>query len=75
MNKYRVLMEDSVNGEKFNFAMHYEDKGLLGASLQASDEFTGAKVVKITEIKPTLDELLQMATKQTKGVYIAEATL
>lgn len=23
--KYRVLMEDSVNGEKFNFAMTYDD--------------------------------------------------
>lgn len=43
--KYRVLMEDSVNGKKFNFAMTYDACDHNCAFDAASAEFHSASIV------------------------------
>jgi hypothetical protein len=59
--KYRVLMEDSVNGEKFNFAMFYEAEGIIAATNDAAFEFPEATVVNVDIVHPSLGELLKSA--------------
>jgi hypothetical protein len=58
---YRVLMQDTVNGQAFNFAMVYEACTPNGASDSAIAEFPEATVVSITVVQPNLGELLQQA--------------
>lgn len=48
--KYRVLMEDQVNGDKFNFAIPVEAAGMFSAELEAKLEFPEANVVEIREV-------------------------
>lgn len=58
MKKYRVLMEDSVNGQNFNFAVHYRAASNNDAITAAYDEFPDARFVDICIVPPTLQELL-----------------
>lgn len=60
-NKYRVEMQDSVNGEKFNFAMHYEACNLECAFDSAKAEFPDATLVNARKVEPTLKEMLKQA--------------
>ena len=49
MNKYRVVMYDTVNGQKFNFAMVYIAESKADAFNQADDEFS-CYIVSITPV-------------------------
>lgn len=69
--KYRVLMQDEVNGEKFNFAMTYEACTLNCAADSADTEFLDAYVVDVTLVEPSLKELLATALKAVQGERIA----
>lgn len=64
--KYRVLMQDSVNGKSFNFAMVYDAVSPNDAADLADVEFLDAYVVDVTKVEPTLGELLKQALQ---GVY------
>ena len=66
---YRVLMEDSVNGEKFNFAMIYEAEGIIAATNDAAFEFPEATIVSVDIVQPNMGDLLQQAIDSTKGLY------
>lgn len=52
--KYRVLMQDSVNGQSFHFAMHYDAAGMIGAASQAGEEFSDATVVEVRQVEPAV---------------------
>ena len=67
--KYRVLMEDSVNGEKFNFAMIYETDSNDASQIMAAAEFPGATIVSVDIVQPNMGDLLQQAIDSTKGLY------
>lgn len=73
MNKYRVLMQDSVNGQAFNFAMTYEATNPNDAADLADVEFLDAYVVDVTKVEPTLGELLKRAIDASNGLYIEAA--
>lgn len=70
--KYRVLMENEVNGKTFNFAMHYTAEGIIGATNLAVEEFPEAIVREVRPVPPTLKELLEHATT---ALYRKAATL
>lgn len=47
---YRVLMEDQVNGEKFNFALRINAVGDFTAEFDAKREFPEARVVEVKRV-------------------------
>ena len=51
MKKYRVLMQDTVNGEVFSFALYYSARGMMGAGAKAQQEFLTADIVSVTIVK------------------------
>lgn len=48
---YRVLMEDEVNGEKFNFAIIAKAKESIDAALiSVEEEFPEAKIISVKPV-------------------------
>lgn len=50
MHKYRVLMQDSVNGQIFSFAQFYIARGINHAFEQAIEEYNPEKIVKVDKV-------------------------
>jgi len=48
MKRYRILFLDDCNGQRFNFAIHVNAKGLFAAERSATSEFPDALIVQIT---------------------------
>lgn len=50
MHKYRVLMQDSVNGQTFSFAQFYMARGISHACEQAIEEYNAEKIIDVVKV-------------------------
>lgn len=48
MKRYRVLMQDEVNGEAFSFALYYTSRNMMGAGAKGQLEFLTATILSVT---------------------------
>lgn len=49
-NKYRVKMQDSVNGETFTFAVFYNSSSANGAKYLAFEEFGDVNILEVKRL-------------------------
>jgi hypothetical protein len=66
--KYRVLMQDTVNGQVFNFAMVYDSCNANCALDSSEAEFPNATFVSVIPVEQDLGELLKKALAQSKAL-------